>query len=83
MADIILRNLEEPLKQALRERAARHGRSMAAELREIVREALSQPEQDPNAEFKRLAAISRAMSAGRKHTPSEVLLRESRDKDAQ
>lgn len=82
MADIILRNLDEALKQELRERAARHGRSMSAELREIVREALVRPEQDPNAEFKRLAAISRAMSAGRKQTPSEVLVRESRDKDA-
>lgn len=83
MADIILRNIDESLKQRLRERAARHGRSMSAELREIVREALAQSEQISNAEFKRLAAISRAMSAGRKQTPSEVLLRESRDKDAE
>lgn len=83
MADIILRNVDESLKQRLRERAAQHGRSMSAELREIVREALAQMEQIPNAEFKRLAAISRAASAGRKQTPSEVLLRESRDKDAE
>jgi plasmid stability protein len=82
MANIILRDLDESLKQSLRERAARHGRSMSAELREIVREALGRPEQNPNAEFKRLAAISRAMSAGRKHTPAEALVRQSRDKDA-
>lgn len=83
MADIILRNVDESLKQRLRERAAQHDRSMSAELREIVREALAKSEQTSNGEFKRLAAISRTMSAGRKQTPSEVLLRESRDKDAE
>lgn len=79
MADIFLRNIDEALKQALRERAALNGRSMSAELREILRVALAQASTERNAEFKRLAAISRAMSAGRKQTPSEVLLRESRD----
>ena len=83
MADMVLRNLDDALKQRLRERAAKHGRSMAAELRAIVAEALTRPDPDPLTEFKRLAAISRAMSAGRSHTPSEVLLRASRDKDAQ
>ncbi|MFV0662263.1 FitA-like ribbon-helix-helix domain-containing protein [Denitromonas sp.] len=82
MADMVLRNLDDDLKQRLRERAAMHGRSMAAELRAIVADALTRPDTDPVAEFKQLAAISRAMSAGRSHAPSEVLLRESRDKDA-
>ncbi len=82
MADIILRNLDEVLKQGLREPAARHGRSMTAELREIVREALVKGEQDPNAEFRRLAALSRQQTAGRTHTPAEVLVRESRAEDA-
>ena len=40
MADIVLRNLDETLVEQLRLRAVRHGRSMNAELREIVREAL-------------------------------------------
>jgi len=80
MADIVLRNLDDELKQRLRERAARHGRSMSAELRAIVAEALVQPEPaDPIEEFKRLAARVRALSAGRPQTPSEELLRESRD----
>lgn len=82
MADMVLRNLDDEMKQRLRERAAKHGRSMAAELRAIVSDALAQPEADPVAEFKRLASISRAMSAGRHQTPSEELLRESRDVDA-
>ncbi|MBT9588918.1 Arc family DNA-binding protein [bacterium] len=34
-----IRNLPEPVHQALRERAARNGRSMEAEAREILSEA--------------------------------------------
>lgn len=80
MADMVLRNLDDDLKQRLRERAAKHGRSMSAELRAIVAEALAQPEPaDPVEEFKRLAARVRALSAGRLQTPSEELLRQSRD----
>jgi plasmid stability protein len=83
VADIVHINLDEGLKQRLRERAAEHGRSMSAELHAIVTDALMRPESvDPVVEFKRLAAACRAMSTGRVHTPSEVLLRESRDLDA-
>lgn len=77
--DIVLRNLDEDLKEKLRQRAARHKRSMNAELREIVRAALTRPQHGSPAEFKKLAADIRALSAGRRQTPSEVLLRESRD----
>jgi antitoxin FitA len=79
MADIILRNLDEALKQGLRERAGRHGRSMSAELREIVRAALSQPDTDVNANFKKLAAKLRKRGRGRKQTPAWILQREGRD----
>ena len=82
MADFIVRNVDESLMQQLRERAERHRRSVSDELCEILRAALALSDEDPNAEFKQLAAASRAMSAGRKQTPSEVLLRESRDSDA-
>lgn len=40
MAQLIVRNLEEELVEALRIRAARHGRSAEAEHRELLREAL-------------------------------------------
>ncbi|MCA9003124.1 MAG: Arc family DNA-binding protein [Planctomycetes bacterium] len=80
MADLMLRNLDDKLKQRLRERAARHGRSMAAELCAIVAEALARPEPtDPVEEFKRVAAKVRGLSAGRPQTLSEELLRQSRD----
>ena len=68
MADMVLRNLDDELKQRLRERAAKHGRSMSAELRAIVAEALARPEPtDPVEEFKRLAAKVRGRAPdGRK-----------------
>ena len=40
MAQILVRNLDEPLKRRLQKRAKRHGRSMEAEVREILRDVL-------------------------------------------
>lgn len=40
MAQLIVRNLEDEVVQALKERAGRHGRSAEAEHREILRQAL-------------------------------------------
>ena len=60
----------------LKRRAARHGRSAEAEHREILRHALA-GEAEPS--FDDLAAEFRALTAGRKHTPAELLLREGRD----
>ena len=45
MASITIRQLEESTKRKLRMRAASHGRSMEQEAREILKAALSQPEQ--------------------------------------
>lgn len=78
MADFVLRNLDDDLKDKLRLRAAQHQRSMNAELREIVRSALSGPPHGSAAELQQLAADIRALSAGRPQTPSEDLLRDSR-----
>jgi len=79
MADIMLRNLEDDLKEKLRLRAASNHRSMSAELREIVNAALAQARRSSQADLKKLAADIRALSPGRRQTPSEELLRESRD----
>jgi len=75
-AQLILRNLEEELVARLKWRAAEHGRSAEAEHREILREALAT---EPRRSFKELAARVRLMTAGRPHTPSELLLREGRE----
>lgn len=42
MADITIRNLDDALMQRLRRRAARHGRSMEEEAREILAAALAE-----------------------------------------
>lgn len=44
MAQILVRNLDDGLKARLQRRAKRNGRSMEAEAREILREALRQKE---------------------------------------
>lgn len=50
VAQLIVRNLEEDVVRALKERAGRHGRSAEAEHREILRQALlSEPAEDPKA----------------------------------
>lgn len=71
-----VRNLEDELIAKLKLRAARHGRSTEAEHREILRQAL-QAETEPG--FDDLAAQLRKLTAVRKQTPSEILLRDGRD----
>jgi antitoxin FitA len=44
MAQLLVRNIEETVKERLRRRAKQHGRSMEEEAREILRQAvLSEP----------------------------------------
>jgi plasmid stability protein len=71
-----VRNLDDDLIVRLKRRAARHGRSMEAEHREILRQALAN---DDEPSFDALAAELRRLTASRKQTPSEDLLREGRD----
>jgi plasmid stability protein len=58
MATLTIRNLDEALKRRLRVRAAQHGRSMEEEVREILREVVSE-RSGPD-----LAASIRARVAG-------------------
>ena len=43
MSAVSIRNLDDGVKERLRLRAARHGRSMEAEMRAILTEAVSEP----------------------------------------
>ena len=43
MATLTVREFDDDLRDQLRVRAARHGRSMEAEVREILRDALTRP----------------------------------------
>ena len=42
MAQFIVRNIESEVKERLRRRAARHGRSMEEEVRDILRNAVNE-----------------------------------------
>lgn len=67
-------NVDEALIERLVDRAVRHGRSVEAEHRAILVEALG-----TESPFEEIAAKLRAILGGRKHTPSELLMREGRD----
>ncbi len=75
-ASLSIRNLDTTLVDRLKRRAARHGRSAEAEVREILRQTL-EAEDEPG--FDAMAAELRALTAGRRHTPAETLMREGRD----
>jgi plasmid stability protein len=76
MPSISVRNLDDDLIARLKRRAARRGHSAEAEVRDILRQALS-AEAEPS--FDDLAAELRALTAGRHHTPAEQLQRDGRD----
>ena len=44
MAQLVVRDLEESVKEKLRRRAARGRRSLEAEVRDILRDAVARPE---------------------------------------
>jgi antitoxin FitA len=46
MAAVSIRGLDEWVRERIRVRAARHGRSMEAEMRAILTDAVSEPEEN-------------------------------------
>ena len=74
--NLLVRSLDDETATRLKRRAARHGRSVEAEHREILRQALST---EVSPDFDSLAAELRALTAGRRQTPAERILREGRD----
>ena len=60
MASITIRRLDDAIKEQLRVRASRHGRSMEEEVREILRMALARKERT---ESNWVAAIRRRIAA--------------------
>ncbi len=47
MAQLVVRNLDDQVKARLKARAARNGRSLEAEVRELLRHAVEGPAPDP------------------------------------
>ena len=76
---LTIRNLEEPVKQMLRMRAASHGRSMEAEARDILTSALKPHTSPPPAVTSTHSACGsvRGMWAGRMTTDEIMTLTRS------
>lgn len=48
LSALSIRNLDDEVKERLRVRAARHGRSMEAEVRTILTDAVAEPREAPS-----------------------------------
>lgn len=76
MGTLIVRNVDEELIERLKARATRNGRSMEAEHREMLRDALAA---ERLGEVRQRLFRLRQATAARPQTPSEDLLREDRE----
>jgi plasmid stability protein len=57
MAQILVRGIEAEVKRRLRRRAARHGQSMEAEVRDILRDVVKEDEQSVGGLGTEIAAL--------------------------
>lgn len=76
MAQILVRKLPEGVVEQLKARAERNGRSLEAEVRDILQAAAT----GERTAFFKAADAMRARLAGRRHTETLELLREDRDR---
>jgi plasmid stability protein len=74
MAQVLVRNLEPAIVDKLKRRARRHGRSLQAELYDILERAVRTDIEDA----RRAAERIRRKLGGRQHTDSAELIREGR-----
>jgi plasmid stability protein len=79
MGQLIVRNLDDRVVEALKARAARQARSLEAELRVILEKAASERVVDI-AEARARADRIRSGLEGRPHSDSAALIREDRDR---
>jgi len=76
MADVLIRNVSRRVLSRLKKRAAAHGRSLQAELQQVLADGAG-----PDlSKVRRLAAKMRRDLAGRAHSDSAGLVREDRDR---
>lgn len=78
MANLTVRNLDDEIARELKKRARTHNRSLEAELRQILTEAVRAPSRD--AELRALAKRIKATTRGVPQTDSTSLVREDRDR---
>ena len=75
MANILVRNLDEEVLKQLKSAAKAHGRSLQAEIHEVLRSASARRQ----AETRRLSRHWLKRLSGSTHTDSATLIREDRD----
>jgi plasmid stability protein len=75
LGQVLIRGLDDGVLQSLKERAMEHGRSLEAELRQVLTEAARKPRA---ALVRELAAI-RALTPAGPRTLAEDFVREGRD----
>jgi antitoxin FitA len=75
MGQVLIRNVDDAVLTALRERATARGMSLEAELRDVLARAAGHPRADLAAEF----AAVRAMTPKGRRRLAEDLVREGRD----
>jgi len=77
MAQVLVRNLDDKVVEQLKAQAARRGRSLEAELREIIGESIRASRETLIDEFRRVRALAPPRPPG--FPPAEELIREDRD----
>jgi antitoxin FitA len=75
MGQVLIRGVEDTVLQFLRNRAAEHGRSLEAELRQVLTEAVREPRAALAAEL----ADLRALTPKGSRPLAEDIIREGRD----
>jgi antitoxin FitA len=78
MSQLILNNIDPPLLEKLKIRAANHQRSVEEELKAILKEAIEYEQAAQIKAFSEKAAQMRQALSGRVHTDSAELVREDR-----
>ncbi len=82
MGQALIRNLDDALLEDYREAARRNGRSLEAELRAVLAQARPMSASRQRTIIERLAKIRAMTPSGVQQTPSEQIVREVRDGDA-
>ncbi len=78
MANLSIRNLDEAVVAALKQRAKDHRRSLEAEIREILAQAVQAP--SPAVDLRALAEQIARLTPQVPQTDSAILVREDRDR---
>ena len=80
MATVYVRGLDDDVVRCLKRRAAENNRSLESAVRHILKRAIEDDGTARRKAFRALASRLRRETAGRTQTPSEVLIREDRQR---